>query len=72
MVVTNGYHFEIKETAEGDVMFSKTAVKIAVAAAGIAIAGMTATPASADPQAVAFGQSAEIPGAAGAGAINSP
>jgi hypothetical protein len=51
-------------------MFSKTAVKIAVAAAGIAMAGMTATPAFADPQAVAFGQSAEIPGAAGAGAIN--
>jgi hypothetical protein len=60
----------MKETAEGDVMFSKTALKIAVAAAGIATAGITATPALADPQAVAFGQSAEIPGAAGAGAIN--
>jgi hypothetical protein len=53
-------------------MFSKIALKMtAVAAAGIAAAGiLTATPAMADPQTVAFGQSAEIPGAAGAGAIS--
>jgi hypothetical protein len=51
-------------------MFSKVALKTAAAAAGIATAGiLTATPALADPQAVAFGQSAEIPGAGGSGAI---
>jgi hypothetical protein len=57
---------------ECEVMFSKLALKTkAVAAAGIATAGiLTASPAMADPQAVAFGQSAEIPGAAGAGAIS--
>jgi hypothetical protein len=52
-------------------MFSKIAMKTTAAAAGIATAGiLAATPALADPQAVAFGQSAEIPGTAGAGAIN--
>jgi hypothetical protein len=56
---------------EFDVMFSKIALKTTAAAAGIATAGiLTASSALADPQAVAFGQSAEIPGAAGAGAIN--
>ncbi|MGC2796006.1 MAG: DUF1942 domain-containing protein, partial [Mycobacterium sp.] len=50
---------------------SKIALKTTAAAAGIATAGvLMATPAVADPQAVAFGQSAEIPGTAGAGAIN--
>jgi hypothetical protein len=53
------------------VMFSKVALKATAAAAGIATAGIVvAAPALADPQAVAFGQSAEIPGAAGAGAID--
>ncbi|MDT5225572.1 MAG: hypothetical protein QOG19_2979 [Mycobacterium sp.] len=53
-------------------MFSKIALKAsAVAAAGMVTAGiLTATPAMADPQAVAFGQSAEIQGAAGSGAIS--
>jgi hypothetical protein len=53
-------------------MFPKIALKtMAATAAGIATAGiLTATPAMADPQTVAFGQSAEIPGVAGAGAIN--
>ncbi len=51
-------------------MFSKIAMKTAAAAVGIATAGiLSATPALADPQAVAFGQSAEIPGAGGSGAI---
>ncbi|MFZ0228294.1 MAG: DUF1942 domain-containing protein [Mycobacterium sp.] len=52
-------------------MFSKIALKTTAAAAGVAAAGiLTAAPAVADPQVVAFGQSAEIPGAAGAGAID--
>jgi hypothetical protein len=56
---------------EFDVMFSKIALKSAVAAAGIATAGiLIAPPAMADPQTVAFGQSAEIPGAGGSGAIS--
>jgi hypothetical protein len=42
-----------------------------MAAAGIATAGIiTAAPALADPQAVAFGQPAEIPGTAGIGSIS--
>jgi hypothetical protein len=54
------------------VTFSKIALRTTAAAAvGIVTAGiLTATPALADPQTVAFGQSAEIPGTAGAGAIN--
>jgi hypothetical protein len=56
---------------EFDVMFSKIGWKTTAAVAGIAAAAiLTATPALADPQAVAFGQSAEIPGAAGVGAID--
>ncbi|MDT5221182.1 MAG: hypothetical protein QOF15_3287, partial [Mycobacterium sp.] len=53
-------------------MFSKIALKAtAVAAAGVATAGiLTATPAMADPQSVAFGQSAEVPGAGGSGSIS--
>jgi hypothetical protein len=52
-------------------MFSKIGLKTTAAAAGIAAAGVVmATPALADPQVVAFGQMAEIPGAAGAGAID--
>ena len=52
-------------------MFSKVALKATAAAAGIATAGIVvAAPALADPQAVAFGESAEVPGAAGAGAID--
>jgi hypothetical protein len=52
-------------------MFSKIASKTTAVAAGFAAAGIVmATPALADPQVVAFGQSAEIPGVAGAGAIN--
>src|SRR6185312_17398211 len=52
-------------------MFSKIASKTTAVAAGVAAAGMVlASPAMADPQVVAFGQSAEIPGAAGVGAIN--
>lgn len=52
-------------------MFSKIALKTTAAAAGIATAGiLMATPAMADPQAVAFGQSAEISGAGGSGAIS--
>jgi hypothetical protein len=52
--------------------FSKIALKTtAVAAAGIATAGiLTATPAMADPQSVAFGQSAEVQGAGGSGSIS--
>jgi hypothetical protein len=54
------------------VTFSKTTlITTAAAAVGIATAGiLTTTPAMADPQVVAFGQSAQIPGTAGAGAIN--
>jgi Domain of unknown function (DUF1942) len=53
------------------VRFSKIALKTTAASAGLVMAGiLAATPALADPQVVAFGQSAEIPGAAGAGAIN--
>jgi hypothetical protein len=53
------------------VMFSKIALKTTAAAAGLVAAGiLAAAPALADPQVVAFGQSAEIPGAVGAGAIN--
>jgi hypothetical protein len=52
-------------------MFSKIGLKTTAAAAGIAATGLfTATPALADPQTVAFGQLAEIPGAAGVGAID--
>ena len=52
-------------------MFSKIGLKTTAAAAGIAATGvLMATPALADPQVVAFGQLAEIPGAAGAGAID--
>jgi Domain of unknown function (DUF1942) len=52
------------------VIFSKIGLKTTAVVAGIATAGIVAaTPASADPQAVAFGQSAEIPGAGGGGAI---
>jgi uncharacterized protein DUF1942 len=52
-------------------MFSRIGLKTTAAAAGIAAAGVVmATPAMADPQVVAFGQLAEIPGAAGAGAID--
>lgn len=48
-------------------MFSGIAIKTAAAAAGIVTAGfLTATPALADPQVVAFGQSAEIPSPGGA------
>jgi hypothetical protein len=48
-------------------MFSKIAIKTAAAAAGIATAGILSAPmALADPQVVAFGQSAEIPGPGGA------
>lgn len=52
--------------------FSKIALRAtSMAAAGIATAGiLTAAPAVADPQSVAFGQSAEIQGTAGIGAIN--
>ena len=54
-------------------MFSKIALKTTAAAAGIATAGiLTATPALADPQAVAFGQSAEIPGAVALGPSTTP
>jgi hypothetical protein len=53
------------------VMLSRIALKTTAAAAGIATAGiLTATPALADPQVVAFGQSAGVSGAGGAGAIN--
>ena len=52
-------------------IFSRIGLKTAAVAAGIATAGIVAaTPALADPQTVAFGQSAEIPGAGGAGAID--
>lgn len=52
-------------------MLSKVAMKTTAAAAGIATAGiLMASPALADPQVVAFGQSAEIPSANGAEAIN--
>ncbi len=48
-------------------MFSKIALKTTAAAAGIATAGvLTAIPAFADPQAVSFGQSQEIPSPGGA------
>lgn len=48
-------------------MLSKIAIKTTAVAAGIATAGiLVATPALADPQALAFGQSAEIPSAGGA------
>src|SRR5580693_6194083 len=48
-------------------MFSKIAMKTMAAAAGIATAGiLTATPALADPEVLALGQSAEIPRAGGA------
>jgi len=54
------------------VTFSKIASRT-MAAAAVSIATtaiLTATPAMADAQTVGFGQSAEIPGTAGAGAIN--
>jgi hypothetical protein len=53
-------------------MISRIALKAtALTATGIAAAGiLTATPAMADPQVVAFGQAAEVPGAAGSGAIS--
>ncbi len=52
-------------------MFSKIASKTTAVAAGFAAAGIAlASPALADPQVVGFGQSAEIPGAVGVGAIN--
>ncbi|MGH3634804.1 DUF1942 domain-containing protein [Mycobacterium sp.] len=52
-------------------MFAKIALKTTAAAAGIATAGiLAATPALADPEVLSFGQTAEIPGAAGAGAID--
>lgn len=48
-------------------MFSEIATKTAATAAALATAGiLAATPAFADPQVVPFGQSAEIPSAAGA------
>jgi hypothetical protein len=51
-------------------MFSKIAIKTTAAAAGIATAGiLTATPALADPQVVAFGQPAGVSGAGGSGTI---
>src|SRR6202020_2382411 len=52
-------------------MFPKIALKtMAATAAGIATAGiLTATPALADPQVVAFGQSAGVSGAGGSGSI---
>ncbi len=51
-------------------MFSKIALKTTAAVAGFAMAGILAAPSAlADPQVVGFGQPAEIPGAAGAGAI---
>lgn len=52
-------------------MLSKVAMKTTAAAAGIATAGiLTAIPAYADPQVVAFGQSAEISSANGAEVID--
>ena len=52
-------------------MLSKVAVKTTAVAAGIATAGiLMASPASADAQTVAFGQSAEIASANGAEAID--
>lgn len=52
-------------------MLSTVAMKATAAAAGIATAGiLMASPALADPQTVAFGQSAEIASANGAEAIN--
>jgi Domain of unknown function (DUF1942) len=48
-------------------MFAKIAMKTMAAAAGIATAGiLTATPALADPEVLALGQSAEIPSPGGA------
>lgn len=54
--------------AEGtDVTISQIALKSTVVAAGLAMAGMlTATSALADPEALDFGQKAEIPSAGGA------
>lgn len=52
-------------------MLSKVAMKTTAVAAGVATAGiLMATPALADPQALAFGQSAEVTSANGADAIN--
>ena len=51
--------------------FSRIALKTTtMVAAGIATAGILAAPAVADPQTVAFGQAAEIAGAAGVGSIS--
>lgn len=52
-------------------MFSKIATKTTAVAAGIATAGiLTATSAFADPEVLSFGQTAEIPSAAGSEVID--
>jgi Domain of unknown function (DUF1942) len=65
---TVGFILDSRKIAEEfDVTFLQIASKATVVAAGIATAGvLVATPASADPELVPFGQTAEIPSPGGA------